>query len=97
MRTSFGKQVLGLLGFTTFGLFLFTGLFYMDKHFQAGAVSVAQAGERIHARHERVPDPDARRERQHDLLAPYGKRDRDQRRQDRGPVRVERQGAWSRS
>lgn len=47
MHSSFGKQILGLVGFTVFGLGLFAGLFYMANHFQPGSVSVAQADDRI--------------------------------------------------
>ena len=47
MRNSFGKQVLGLLGFTAAGLLVFSGLFYMADHFQTEAVPVARAAERV--------------------------------------------------
>ena len=56
MRSSFGKQVLGLVGFTVAGLMLFTGLFYMSNHFQPGAVNVAQAGERIQKSTARIAE-----------------------------------------
>lgn len=46
MRSSFGNQVLGLVGLTVAGMMLFSGLFYMSNHFQPGSVNVARAGER---------------------------------------------------
>ncbi len=47
MRNNFGKQVAGLVGLTVAGMALFSGLFYIANHFEAGEVSVARAGDRI--------------------------------------------------